>query len=465
MGQFEETNRVANELDPARSHGPLRRVLLAGLVIAFSIGEGAVDANDPQGNPVKAFSSLCVESANGQPGEAVVVNIANTDVVAAGYGSLRSSDDTPVHELPEKEKYSSVNFAPNESVNPNLNIIEVSADGKICYDQGPSKNNVILDEFGVFAAGIFSGEPVRIEDTRENEPQAVTVKAFSSLCVESANGLPGEAVVVNIANAGVVAAGYGSLRSSDDTPVYELPEKEKYSSVNFAPNESVNPNLNIIEVGADGKICYDQGPSKNNVILDEFGVFAAGIFKGEPVRIEDTRENEPQAVTVKAFSSLCVESANGLPGEAVVVNIANAGVVAAGYGSLRSSDDTPVYELPEKEKYSSVNFAPNESVNPNLNIIEVGADGEICYDQGPSKNNVILDEFGVFAAGIFKGEPVRIEDTRIIGDFYPIPIDQIVYGVNDPCTVWFPGTSIYFVFDYNRDNLFDSTRGSEYGCF
>jgi hypothetical protein len=219
MGQFEETNRVANELDPARSHGPLRRVLLAGLVIAFSIGEGAVDANDPQGNPVKAFSSLCVESANGQPGEAVVVNIANTDVVAAGYGSLRSSDDTPV------------------------------------------------------------------------------------------------------------------------------------------------------------------------------------------------------------------------------------------------------YELPEKEKYSSVNFAPNESVNPNLNIIEVGADGEICYDQGPSKNNVILDEFGVFAAGVFSGEPVRIEDTRIIGDFYPIPIDQIVYGVNDPCTVWFPGTSIYFVFDYNRDNLFDSTRGSEYGCF
>jgi hypothetical protein len=167
MGQFEETNRVANELDPARSHGPLRRVLLAGLVIAFSIGEGAVDANDPQGNPVKAFSSLCVESANGQPGEAVVVNIANTDVVAAGYGSLRSSDDTPVYELPEKEKYSSVNFAPNESVNPNLNIVEVGADGKICYDQGPSKNNVILDEFGVFAAGIFKGEPVRIEDTRQ----------------------------------------------------------------------------------------------------------------------------------------------------------------------------------------------------------------------------------------------------------------------------------------------------------
>ncbi len=181
---------------------------------------------------------------------------------------------------------------------------------------------------------------------------APLVGANSSLCVAVPGASPGDVAVVNITNTQQTNRGYGALRASGTTPVYQRPASSQFSSVNFAPGPP-NPNLAFAKIGADNKICYDGAVTSHNVILDLAATIPApNIDAIDPTRILDTRTTSP----VGANSSLCVAVPGASPGDVAVVNITNTQQTNRGYGALRASGTTPVYQRPASSQFSSVNF-------------------------------------------------------------------------------------------------------------
>lgn len=161
--------------------------------------------------------------------------------------------------------------------------------------------------------------------------------------------------------------------------------------------------------------------------------------------------------------------ASGAPGDYSVANLTPVRASGAGNGQMYKSGITP------NANNSNVNFNVG-TVDPNVAIAEIGADGQVCFKNSPhSTVDLVVDDLGSIAAAAYtpatpNGAADRKVDTREAetgptGKYYPIPFDQIIYDVNDPCVVWFPGTRLSFLIDFNRDNRIDSTPGSEYRCY
>ena len=112
----------------------------------------------------------------------------------------------------------------------------------------------------------------------------------TSRCVEVPGASPGDTAIINITNTQASGRGYGALRASDATPIYDRPTTNQYSSVNFAANTPPNPNLAVTAVGPDTRICYDGAVSTHHTILDLVATASsAAIPATEPARLLDTR--------------------------------------------------------------------------------------------------------------------------------------------------------------------------------
>ncbi len=125
------------------------------------------------------------------------------------------------------------------------------------------------------------------------------VAASSSRCVAVSSASPGDVAVVNITNTAVDGpGGFGALRSSDTTPVYDRPGSQQYSSVNFAAGTPPNPNLAFTRIGSDNRFCYDGAVTAHDVILDLVAVIpATNVDAVDPTRILDTRTENPPPTT------------------------------------------------------------------------------------------------------------------------------------------------------------------------
>ncbi len=222
--------------------------------------------------------------------------------------------------------------------------------------------------------------------------------------------MPGDLLFVNITNANAAGRGFATLRSSGAVPSADRSSSERVSSVNFAAGTPPNPNLAPVVVGPDGRICYDGAVAAHDMILDRLGVLAADASVQFPARrLVDTRLGS----TLADGESACATVSELDPGDLAVVNITPIRATGRGYGSLRASDDMPIPQRAESDRFSSVNFASEAAPNPNLAVATVGADGAICYDASVSTHHVALDLVaGIVAERSVRLDPLRVLDTR-----------------------------------------------------
>ena len=395
-----------------------RRRALALLLIGIGLVGTPSAARARQ---VDADSTICVPVEGADPGSMAFVNLTNTGAAGPGYGTVRSSDATPTPDRSEAEQISSVNFIDGVPPNPNLAPARLGADGRICYDASVAAHDVILDQLAMVDGDALSDvSPRRLLDTRNGAPLAAGQSVCSLVVDEPTDNLAaGDLAIVNITPTRAAATGYGSLRSSDDPPVPDRAELDRFSSVNFTDGTAPNPNLAVTAVGSDGSICYDGSIAEHDVALD----LVAGIRSNsapaiEPLRVLDTRSDArvvPETSRCVALTDPDAASTDPAlaPGDLAIVNITPTRAVGAGYGSLRSSDSAPMSSLTAAERFSSVNFASGAPPDPNLSVAVVGADGRVCYDGAGAEHDVILDLVGAISGGaVGTTPPRRLVDTR-----------------------------------------------------
>ncbi len=444
----------------------------------------------------------CFE-VDGSPGDAAVVNLTPVLAQGQGYGVLVSSDSDAAPNA------SNVNYG-SGSVDPNVAIAPIGADGRVCFENGPLAGvDLVADHLGTIDAAVYrsataSGAPRRLIDTRQS---AGRVGPGVRRCFEVA-GSPGDAAVVNLTPVLAQGQGYGVLVSSDSDAAPNA------SNVNYGSG-SVDPNVAIAPIGADGRVCFENGPLAGvDLVADHLGTIDAAVYRsatasGAPRRLLDTRQSEastggiatwldaatgssrqPTVVIDSAVypnssgvqflingeiderhsarpggfdatgpqedskyhvypdvalsagdvieakwtdrggaarsSTWTVGSAapgrvgpgvrrcfevDGSPGDAAVVNLTPVLAQGQGYGVLVSSDSDAAPNA------SNVNYGSG-SVDPNVAIAPVGADGRVCFENGPLAGvDLVADHLGTIDAAVYRsatasGAPRRLIDTR-----------------------------------------------------
>ena len=117
------------------------------------------------GSRLVASGQVCFD-ANGEPGDAAIVNLTPIDATSPGFGLLVSSDIKT--NVPEG---SNVNFGPG-TVDPNVAISPIGDDGQVCFQNSVHGGvDVIADHLGTITGGAYSpatgsGAPERRVDSR-----------------------------------------------------------------------------------------------------------------------------------------------------------------------------------------------------------------------------------------------------------------------------------------------------------
>lgn len=345
--------------------------------------------------------SICVPAAGATTGDFVGVNITPVNGTTNGFGVLHSSDDAA-------PGTANVNFTAG-STDPNVAFAQVGADGGVCFTNSRHGSiDVVLDVLVVVDGTAFrlpsSDGAVRLADTRNGDGGS-TLRADERRCVTATGAAPGEFVGVNITPVNAAERGNGSLHSSDDPA-------PATANVNFSVG-SIDPNIAFAEVGADGRICFTNsrhGPV--DLVLDALLVGEAGVFRSPTVdgavRIADSRQ-AVGATRLAARATRCMAAGGAAAGEWVGVNITPVDAVTSGFGLMHSSDDPP-------GATANANFRPG-SVDPNVAVVEVGTDGEVCFTNsrhGPV--DVVIDLFLVGDPDVFRAPTTdgaaRLVDTR-----------------------------------------------------
>jgi hypothetical protein len=165
-----------------------------------------------------------------------------------------------------------------------------------------------------------------------------------------------------------------------------------------------------------------------HLVADHLGTIEASAFVrptpgGAPDRRIDTREDCRLVVDfngnevlvcgepVAPSGRLCFSVA-GSPGDAAIVNLTPVLAAGAGNGQLVSSD------VASPPVASNVNFGVG-SVDPNVAVAQIGADGQACYvNSSHAAVHVIADHLGTIVGSAYtpatpSGAPDRKLDTRI----------------------------------------------------
>ncbi|MEQ8435956.1 MAG: lipase family protein [Ilumatobacter fluminis] len=340
--------------------------------------------------------------------DAALVNLTPVGATGAGDGQLISSqvkNDPPVA--------SNVNFGV-DTVDPNVAVTPIGSDREVCFQNSVHASvDLVADHLGTIVDHAYrmatpTGAPNRVVDTRE-QLGGDRIAPAGQLCF-AVEGDPGDAALVNITPVGASGAGDGQLISSDakhDPPVA--------SNVNFGPG-TVDPNVAVALIGADGEVCFQNSVHASvDLVADHLGSIAASAFRsatesGAPNRVVDTRRRLG-GERIPPSGQLCV-AVEGAAGDAALVNLTPIGASGAGDGQLISSDvksDPPVA--------SNVNFRAG-SVDPNVAIAPIGADGEVCFQNSQhSSVDVVIDHLGSVASWAYEpasasGAPERRVDTR-----------------------------------------------------
>ena len=137
----------------------------SSVLVMWSSSASADDIIGPSGR-------LCFAVA-GSPGDAAVVNLTPVLAQGSGDGLLISSD------VASPPAASNVNYS-SGSVDPNVAIVPIGSDGKVCYVNSTHTNvHLVADHLGTISASVYrtatsSGVPNRVADTRPPTPAPTT---------------------------------------------------------------------------------------------------------------------------------------------------------------------------------------------------------------------------------------------------------------------------------------------------
>lgn len=240
------------------------------------------------------------------------------------------------------------------------------------------------------------------------------------------SGAPGSVAIVNLTPVEATAPGSGQLISSD---VAVPPDA---SNVNFAPG-TVDPNVALAVVGADGRVCFVNSVHGDvHIIADDLGALSAAAFTptstGAPMRRVDTRTGLGGPI-IAPSERRCFD-VGGTAGDVALVNLTPVGAGRGGFGVLLPDD--PAVATP---RASNVNFGPG-TVDPNVALATVGASGKVCFVNsvhGPV--HLVADELGTIRNAAAKpaapgGVPARVVDTRLgIGGGMVVPSGRLCFRV------------------------------------
>lgn len=257
-------------------------------------------------------------------------------------------------------------------------------------------------------------------------PAAASPATPSERVCFDVSGAPGSVAIVNLTPVEATAPGSGQLISSD---VVVPPEA---SNVNFGPG-TVDPNVALAVVGADGRVCFVNSVHGNvHVIADDLGSLSAAAFAptntGAPVRRVDTRTGLGGPI-IAPSERRCFD-VGGTAGDVALVNLTPVGATRGGFGVLMPDD--PAIATPRS---SNVNFGRG-TVDPNVALATVGASGKVCFVNsvhGPV--HLVADELGTIRKAAAKpaaagGVPARIVDTRLgIGGGMVVPSGRLCFTV------------------------------------
>ena len=351
---------------------------------------------------VVASGGRCFAVGGGAvPGAVAAVNLTPVGASAPGNGQLLSSDvvSPPVA--------SNVNFGQG-TVDPNVAFAQVGADGKLCFQNSEHAGvDVVADHLGWFRAGVFQVAPtgpVRLVDTRVGLGGARLAPSERRCFAVSA--ATGATAVVNLTPVGASVPGNGQLVSSD---VVSPPVA---SNVNFGPG-TFDPNVAFARVGSDGSVCFVNSEHASlDLVADLLGTlsgFSPASSGGGSLRVVDTRIG--QAGRRLAPSERLCFATLGAPGDVAVLNLTPVSAAGLGNGQLVSSNS------PSPPLSSNVNFAPG-SVDPNVALALIGADGKVCFVNSPDSSvDLVADLLGTvigtsYTPAVSTGASLRVLDTR-----------------------------------------------------
>ena len=369
-------------------------VAAVGTVVATGgVAEAEIDAG----------RRLCMP-ADGEPGDLAIVNLTPVKATAPGHGVLTSSDvETP-------PTASNVNFAPG-TVDPNVAVAPTGSDGFVCFHNSDrAEVDLAADLLAVLSADMYTpnptvdGAPVRIADTRIRLGGS-HIAPGERRCFPSGT-TPGGLAVVNLTPVLATARGHGVLTSS------EVTTPPTASNVNFAPG-TVDPNLAITPIGTDGQVCFHNSPhAELDLIADLLVTLRADTVNlprgpdGTPIRLVDTRIGLGGG-RITPFEGRCWPT-GATPGDLAVVNLTPLRATAFGHGVLTPST------LQGRDS-SNVNFGPG-TVDPNVAVTTVGADGALCFLNSPDAElDLVADVLVFLRPGAHDNTdlPSRLIDTRL----------------------------------------------------
>jgi hypothetical protein len=365
------------------------------------------DTRDPPGIKVGAGGEITVDvtGIGGVPTTgvtAVVVNVAVDQPTASSYLTVYPSGQP-------RPSTTNLNFGAGQTIG-NQATVGVGSDGNIRVYNLSGQTHVIIDVAGWYGAPnggsrYNSLTPKRILDTR-NGIGAPTrmIGSSTSITVDVtdtyASGVPASGVTAVVLHVAV-----DQPTSQSHLTVYPAgAPRPNSSNLNFLAGTTVS-NLVIVKVGsagaADGKVNVRNDVGSTHVIFDVVGWY--GGASGDvfhlvtPSRILDTRPGEPAPgpkgkVGPNANILVDVTGVGTIPASgasAVVVNAAVTQPTAASYLTIYPSD------VNRPDPASSLNFAAQQTV-ANLEIVKVGADGNVKVWNSVGQTHVIFDAVGFF---------------------------------------------------------------------
>jgi hypothetical protein len=254
--------------------------------------------------------------------------------------------------------------------------------------------------------------PVRLLDTRQDEPAPYAAASVHGLAVAGAHGVPADAqaVAINVTVDQPQSAGFLTLYPCDS-------DRPTASNLNFAAGETI-ASATTVFLGADlagHDLCIFTSAT-SEVIVDLNGVYSPSGGRGllttfRPARILDTREptGQTQGSPVNGII-FQVAGRNEVPADATaaILTVTVDQPEAAGFITLAPCGGWPLA--------SNLNFLPGQTIS-NTVIVDLSSSGYVCFNSNV-RTHLIVDATAAFSptlgtARLVRTPIQRLADTRL----------------------------------------------------
>lgn len=205
-------------------------------------------------------------STGASPGSFAVVNVTPVQATGRGFATMHARG-APVGAT------SNVNYDIG-SIDPNVAIVEVGIGGEVCFTNSlGASTHAVVDHLLTMAAPTTDSPVARIMNTRD-EAAGPTIASGETRCAATVAAEPGQYVMVNVTPIRASGRGFATIHSSDTAA-------GDTSNVNYDVG-SIDPNVAIVEVGTDRKICVTNSESATvDVVIDQMHVIDRSLLMAD----------------------------------------------------------------------------------------------------------------------------------------------------------------------------------------